>query len=111
MNVTFNRFELNIPLTFVNSCTQPGQDASDDVDLALKDQSIDDQLGLIDPDLIREELKEYGAWDEEELSDDYENMQRIVWIAACNAKDELFEHLGQCESLSDEERNHIIRSL
>jgi len=37
------------------------------------------------------ELSEYGAWDEEELSDHVANVERIVWIAAHNLSDELFD--------------------
>jgi hypothetical protein len=39
------------------------------------------------PEKVRKELKEYGAWDEEELSDDDANWQRLVWCAAWNIAD------------------------
>jgi hypothetical protein len=35
-------------------------------------------------DAIRKELKECGAWDDEELKDDNANVNRITWIAAGN---------------------------
>jgi hypothetical protein len=37
---------------------------------------------------IRAELKEYGAWDAAELSNDDDNFSRLVWCAACNVNDE-----------------------
>lgn len=36
---------------------------------------------------VRDELRESGAWDEEELSDDEENFHRIVWQLACDWKE------------------------
>lgn len=49
---------------------------------------IKQQLDQIGPRKIREELKEYGAWDDDELTDDDENRARIVWIAAGNIREE-----------------------
>lgn len=38
---------------------------------------------------VREELKEYGAWTEQDLLSDIDNWRRIVWCAACSIKDEI----------------------
>jgi hypothetical protein len=40
------------------------------------------QLAEIDPELLRNELKEYGAWDAEELADHDQNLQRLLWSLA-----------------------------
>lgn len=40
---------------------------------------------------IREELKECGAWDKDELDNDEVNWQRIVWIAAGNICENEYE--------------------
>lgn len=45
----------------------------------------------IEPKLLREELAEYGAWVDDELLNHEENIRRIIWIAACNIKDEEYE--------------------
>lgn len=45
------------------------------------------QLGAIDPELLKAELREYGAWDAEELADHEQNLQRLLWIAAGDIKD------------------------
>ncbi len=37
---------------------------------------------LVANDALRAELREYGAWDDEQLADDAANWDRIVWIAA-----------------------------
>jgi len=39
-------------------------------------------------DSIRAELKEYGAWDADELADDEQNWHRLVWTAANNVNEE-----------------------
>lgn len=35
----------------------------------------------IDAELLRNALKEYGAWDENELADHSANLDRVFWIA------------------------------
>jgi hypothetical protein len=42
---------------------------------------LKEQMDAIDPDNLRKELKEYGAWSEEELNDHEANLRRILWIA------------------------------
>lgn len=53
----------------------------DDIAELVKVPYISEQLAAIDPDLLRRELAEYGAWDDTELSDHDENLKRILWIA------------------------------
>jgi hypothetical protein len=40
---------------------------------------------------LRAELREYGAWNEEELSNHEDNLARILWIACGNIREELRE--------------------
>lgn len=46
------------------------------------------QLDKIGAEAIAEELKEYGAWNEEELKDAEANRERFVWVAAGNIVEE-----------------------
>ncbi len=39
------------------------------------------QLEKLDPTVIASELKSYGAWDDEELKDHEQNIQRLLWLA------------------------------
>lgn len=39
------------------------------------------QLQKLDPETLRLELKEYGAWDETELNDHEKNLSRWLWIS------------------------------
>jgi hypothetical protein len=43
--------------------------------------SIKKQLDRLDPDRVREVLRNYGAWDQAELSDHDANLGRLLWIA------------------------------
>lgn len=43
----------------------------------------------LDPEKVRAELKEYGAWDSAELSNHADNIRRLVWIAAGDISEEV----------------------
>ena len=81
MFATFNRFEIQMTLTQAESASHQGR-CDDDVSELAKAPAIARQLAKIDPQAIRDELREYGAWDDDELSDHEQNLQRILWIAA-----------------------------
>lgn len=36
---------------------------------------------------LKDELKEYGAWNDEELSDHAENLKRALWLACLDAQE------------------------
>lgn len=61
--------------------SHPGQCDADVRELS-NHRKIRAQLQRIDPKVLRDELREYGAWSEEELADHDQNLQRILWIAA-----------------------------
>ena len=46
------------------------------------------QLGKIDPDVLRSELSEYGAWGSDELVNHADNLERIVWLAANDVEED-----------------------
>jgi hypothetical protein len=54
-----------------------------DADIAYlrREPRIKRQLAKIDPALLRNELREWGAWDDDELSDHDANLDRILWLA------------------------------
>ena len=78
---THGRIEIQMTLKQAQSCTHPGP-CDDDVLALSNERSIRRQLEKIDPESLRNELREYGAWDETELADHPQNLQRILWIAA-----------------------------
>jgi len=88
---SFNRFELRIPGQAISDCSHQGQCDSDVAYWTprIKAQSEADAFeNAPTQDSIRAELKECGAWDDDELADDEANWERLVWIACCNIADE-----------------------
>lgn len=48
----------------------------------LRDASaIKKQLNRLDPVKVREALREYGAWDANDLADHDANLDRLLWVA------------------------------
>lgn len=75
------RIEIQMSLEEARSASHQGQ-CDADVQALSKVPHIAAQLAEIDPDLLRSELKEYGAWDAEELADHDQNLQRLLWSMA-----------------------------
>ena len=80
----FNRFTLDLPPEAVADCSHQGQC---DADVDCWATRIERPSNLT-PGKLRAELKEYGAWDADELADDAINWHRIIWLAAGNIQDE-----------------------
>jgi hypothetical protein len=53
------------------------------------------QLDKIGADDIRSAVKETGGWSGDELSDDESNRVRVVWMAACDLKENASEQLSE----------------
>ena len=73
--------EIEMTMAQAQSATHPGQCDADVMALS-QHRKIRRQLERIDPEVLRKELREYGAWDDEDLADHVQNLQRILWIAA-----------------------------
>lgn len=83
----FDLFTLYLPTDAISECSGPGQ----------KDEAVNYWVNkvfnlkanaAITVEALRLTLREYGAWDEAELRDHNENERRIVWIAACDLREE-----------------------
>jgi hypothetical protein len=85
---TFNRFEIGMSADDARMGSHQGE-CQYDVEQLVADPAIAEQLDAIGPEPIRQELAEYGAWDDVELADDAANRERIVWIACGNIVEEL----------------------
>lgn len=72
--------ELNITLNEALTGAHSGQ-CDNDIAYLRTVPRIRRQLAKINPELLRKELKEYGAWDDEDLADHDANLSRILWIA------------------------------
>lgn len=89
MIAEFERFSLRITLADAKSGSHPG-DCCDDVNQLIRKTYIVNQLNRIGHQKIADELREYGAWDEEELSDSVACKRRIVWLACGDIVEEQY---------------------
>lgn len=80
------RIEIQMTKTQAVACTHPGPCDADVAALSVH-PPIARQLAKLDPELLKKELREYGAWDEDELNHHEKNLQRILWIAAGDIAD------------------------
>lgn len=87
MKAYFNRFTIEMTKKQALSASHQGE-CDKDVDYLLSLPKIRKQLRNIPDEDIIAELREYGVWDDEELKDSYKNDVRIIWIAACNIKED-----------------------
>jgi len=80
---SLGRIELQITKKQADSCSHAGQ-CDVDVEALKLNPSIARQLKKLDPGIVAACLKEYGAWNELELSDHKENLTRLLWVACCD---------------------------
>lgn len=83
MTAYFNRFIITMTMKQAADAAHIG-DCTDDVKKLCSNRKIKEQLEQISASDLRDELQEYGAWDEAELDNREENEERVIWIAACN---------------------------
>lgn len=77
------RIELQMTREQAESASHSG-DCDEDTRELSKVPAIAEQLARIEPSVLSGELKEYGAWDAEELKDQDQNLLRLLWLAACD---------------------------
>jgi hypothetical protein len=80
------RIELDITFEQAESASHQG-DCTDDVQALSEDTGIAEQLEKIDAVQLRSTLQEYGAWDAEQLSVHADNLQRLLWSACCDIRE------------------------
>jgi hypothetical protein len=81
------RIDLNLTKKQAGIGSHPGQ-CLPDIEYLRTVPAIKRQLAKIDPQILRDELDEYGAWDENELSNHDMNLTRLLWIACGDIQDE-----------------------
>jgi hypothetical protein len=77
---------LELKTSTIEACSHSG-DCTADVQLELEESYIQNQIKDIEPALLRRELDEYGCWDDEELSNHQDNLERLLWIACGDVYD------------------------
>jgi len=86
MFAQFDRFSLEITKEQASTGSHPGPCEGDVYALSLV-PAIRRQFDKILPEDIAATLRGYGAWNEEDLEDHAENIQRILWIACGDIMD------------------------
>ncbi len=81
------RIELQITRAQAQNAAHSGP-CDDDVMALSKEPAIAKQLAKIDRALLATELREYGAWNVDELSDHPQNLQRLLWIACSDINED-----------------------
>ncbi len=71
-----------LPAECIADCSGSG-DATKNVQFWVKRLDFDGPK-----ELFKEYLKEFGAWDNEQLEDHEENRERVLWTWACNCYEE-----------------------
>ena len=80
MKATFDKFEIEMTKAQAYRVSHAGQ-CIEDVRELVKCPAIRKQLVKINTAELRKTLSEYGAWNNEELSNLEDNFERITWIA------------------------------
>lgn len=80
------RIELELDRDDASSGSHSGA-CDDDIAELRKVPYIAKQLESLDPRLVSDELKEYGAWDESERADYDANLDRLLWLACGDITD------------------------
>lgn len=81
------RLTLAIGLDDALSASHSGQ-CDDDVAALRRSPAIAAQVDAWDAEALRDELREYGAWDAADLADDDENRSRMLWLACGDIAEE-----------------------
>ena len=79
--------ELGLTLEQARSASHSGQCDADVKELS-RVPAIAEQLAQVDAETLVCALKDYGAWDTEELADHQQNLQRLLWLAAGDIAEE-----------------------
>lgn len=85
-----NYLELEVPEFIVDVVPISGR-ADEAIDSIVSDDTVKPYLSNIDEESLRIELKEYGAWTNEELQDHQENIKRYLWIKILDYREEQSE--------------------
>lgn len=85
---SFERFELTLSADDARTGSHSGA-CDDDIARLRKLPYISRQLADLGVESVKNELREYGAWDDDELADHDQNLSRVLWLACSNIRDEL----------------------
>lgn len=82
------RIELNIPLRVAEMGYHSGQCDADVAWIMKNEKRVAAQLRRVNPEVLKDELRKYGCWDDEELEDHQVNLARLLWLACGDIMEE-----------------------
>lgn len=85
---SLGRIDLQITKQQAQACSHPGP-CDSDVAALRQVPAIKRQLDKLNPALVAECLREYGAWSDDELADHESNLDRLLWCACCDISENL----------------------
>ena len=91
---------IELPLTgkqIKSICTTGNNDGA--VDAVCNDAMVKEWLNRYSEEKVKSALEEYGNWNEEELSDQKANINRLVWVLAWDIFDS--ENPNECLAVDD----------
>lgn len=74
---------IELPIEIIEMCPLQGS-ADNAISEMRKLPEVIAELSAIDAEQLRNELREYGAWNDDELANHSDNLDRILWIACCD---------------------------
>lgn len=83
----------DLPQECIEDCSASGA-VDDAVAYWIEEPRVAAVFAQLKPRDLRECLRGYGAWDDDELADDDANRRRILWIACGNFRD--FQVAPEC---------------
>jgi hypothetical protein len=90
--ITYFNYGFSISMTKRQAldCSHQGS-CDEDIKVLTESPVMRRQLKHITDEQLINELRESGAWDKEQLQSREDNELRIVWIAACNIREDIRE--------------------
>jgi len=79
-------YTIKLPKECMRDCSSQGA-CDEAVSFWLKNRKVRESIMQVPTDELAAILREVGAWDTDELSDDESNRERILWIVACDMKE------------------------
>ena len=88
MEAPFNYIteSLNITKAVANECSRSGNNEYS-VNYYMNLPKYKKQLLKLDKEQVRKELNDLGAWEDDELENHEDNLQRLFWLACGNISD------------------------
>ncbi len=80
--------ELELSEDCINECGAGGMDVSDALEFWANEPAVAEQLATLSEADAAKLCTASGGWDDTQVGDLDTNLQRVLWMAACNARED-----------------------